>query len=191
MSYPGRVQGPHRETADHRPLFVVALGPVRAALARLAEGAGFASSLPSEWRRSSARLIIVKGIERHVVKAARNGGRHPSPGLPHRSGPGRGAATPGIPRARMAGVETWQRADRAFSGRGLRRAGLRLCSSSARCPAGANAMSMLRLAHADDRTGVRRSRGGHGAGQIRAGAKPLHPFLLSGFALARAGNWRL
>jgi len=134
-------------------LFVVSLaaGRVRAALARIAEGTGFASNLPSEWRRSSARVVIVKGIERHVVRAARNGGRHPSPGFPHRSGPGRGPAPPGIPRARMAGVETRQRADRAFSERRLRRAGLRLCSSSARCPAGASAMSMLCLAHADDR----------------------------------------
>ncbi|MCE8442566.1 hypothetical protein, partial [Rhodovulum sulfidophilum] len=69
-------------------LFVVALGPVRAAFARIAEGTGFASSLPSEWRRLSARVVIVKGIERHVVRATRNGRRHPSPELPHRSRPG-------------------------------------------------------------------------------------------------------
>lgn len=170
MSYPGRVQGPHRETADHRPAF--------RRRARAGQGGAHPHRGRDRLRQQPAERMAT------FVRACRHGEGHRTPY--HQGGPERraasvarapapippGAATPGTPRACMAGVETWQRADRVFSERRLRRAGLRLCSSSARCPAGANAMSMLCLAHPDDRTGVRgRLPGGHGAGQIRAGAR--------------------
>lgn len=174
---PAGDKGPHRETADRRPAFRRrACGRACQGGARPPRGRDRLRQQPAERMAAFVRASRHRegdrtpcrqgGLERLAASVARGS----------RTGPGRGDATPGIPRACMAGVETRQRADRVFSERRLRRAGLRLCCAPARCPAGANAMSMPRLAHADDRTGVRgRLPGGHGAGQIRARARGQTP----------------
>lgn len=124
---PAGCKGAHRETADHRPAFRRrACGRACQGGARPPRGRDRLRQQPAERMATFVRACRhgegdrtpcrQGGPERSAASVAR------AP-APVRSRPG-GAATPGIPRACMAGGETRQRADRVFFGRRRRRAGL-------------------------------------------------------------------